>query len=202
MELDRNSKAYLSIILFIIPIIVLSAVILSVKIETSNLKNIISSHDKFSSECYNLTYSFINEKNSDKNYISLHSYLKSFQGPCTVIIIIFSIKIFYTIFFTSILENMIWGYKDICLIYVDVPGRIISFIPVIICIILLGIRIDRDNCEVFMNYYNLCSAYYGDNFKKNFANIMNIIIYAICIAIIFVLEIIYHAFIFKYILDQ
>ena len=99
-------------------------------------------------------------------------------------------------------ENMAGGYNAMILLYVDVPGRIISFIPVIICIILLGIRIDRDNCKVFMDYYNLCSAYYGDNFKKNFASIMNIRIYAICVAIIFALEIICHAFIFKYILDQ
>ena len=69
---------YLTIILFIIPLIVLSSIILSVKIETSNLESIINSPEQYSSLCYNLTYSFINE--SDEVYLLLHSYLKSFKS--------------------------------------------------------------------------------------------------------------------------
>ncbi len=56
MTLNNNNKYYLSIIIFMIPIIVLSIIILSVKIKTSNLESIISSPvQKNASLCYNLT---------------------------------------------------------------------------------------------------------------------------------------------------
>ena len=45
-----------------IPIIVLSFIILSVDIKTSNLESIISSPKQYSALCYNQTYSFINEQ--------------------------------------------------------------------------------------------------------------------------------------------
>jgi len=93
MTLNNNNKYYLSIIIFMIPIIVLSIIILSVKIKTSNLESIISSPvQKNASLCYNLTNSFINEQKSDERYLSLHSYLKSFTPVCIVIIIIYFIK--------------------------------------------------------------------------------------------------------------
>ena len=94
--MNRNNKIYLSIIIFIIPLIVLPIIILTVKIPTSDLKNIISS-DNDLSECYNLTYSFIYKQKSDENYSSLHSYLKSFISVCIVIIIIYFLKIIYTL---------------------------------------------------------------------------------------------------------
>ena len=77
----------------------------------------------------------------------------------------------------------------------DFLARIISFIPVIVCVILLRVRSYTKKCEVFMDYYNLCSSYYGDSFKNTFSNIMNIKIYTLLIVILFVLEIIYHAII-------
>ena len=46
-----------------------------------------------------------------------------------------------------------------------------------------------------MDYYNLCSSYYGDSFKNTFSNIMNIKTYTLLVVILFVLEIIYHAII-------
>ena len=51
---------------------------MGIKIETSNLESIINSPEQYSSLCYNLTYSFINE--SDEVYLLLHSYLKSFKS--------------------------------------------------------------------------------------------------------------------------
>ena len=80
MKINKNNKYYLIIIDFMIVIIVLSSLILKVKIETSNLESIISSPNPKNnlSLCYNLTYSFINEKKSDERYLSLHSYLKLF----------------------------------------------------------------------------------------------------------------------------
>ena len=191
--MNRNNKLYLSIIIFIIPLIVLPIIILTVKIPTSDLKNIISS-DNDLSECYNLTYSFIYNQKSDENYSSLHSYLKSFISVCIVIIIIYFLKIIYTPCFAFVLaEDMDYGYNLMLLLYGDFPARIISFIPVIVCVILLRVRSYTKKCEVFMDYYNLCSSYYGDSFKKTFSNIMNIKIYTLLIVILFVLEIIYHA---------
>ena len=203
MELHRNNKLYLSIIIFMIPPIVLSAIILSARIKASNLENIISSPEPILSECYNLTYSFINEQNSDKNYISLHSYLKSFLPLCIVIIIAYVIKIFFSIYFASILEEeMVDGANGMYLIYIDAPARILSFIPLIVCVIILIVRSFTINSEVFMNYYNLCSDYYGDSFRNSFSSIMNIRIYTLLVVILFVWETIYHAIIAKKILDQ
>ena len=194
--MNRNNKLYLSIIIFIIPLIVLPIIILTVKIPTSDLKNIISS-DNDLSECYNLTYSFIYNQKSDENYSSLHSYLKSFISVCIVIIIIYFLKIIYTPCFAfNLAEDMDYGYNLMLLLYGDFPARIISFIPVIVCVILLRIRSYTKNCEVFMDYYNLCSSYYGDSFKNTFSNIMNIRTYTLSVVILSALEFIYHTIIF------
>ena len=200
--MNRNNKLYLSIIIFIIPLIVLPIIILTVKIPTSDLKDIISSNNDLS-ECYNLTYSFIYNQKSDENYSSLHSYLKSFISVCIVIIIIYFLKIIYTACFAFTLEGrMVDGANGMYLFYIDFPARIISFIPVIVCVILLRIRSYTKNCEVFMDYYNLCSSYYGDSFKNTFSNIMNIRTYTLCVVILFALEIIYHAIIAFAIMTQ
>jgi len=53
-----------------------------------------------------------------------------------------------------------------------------------------------------MNYYDLCSPIYGDDFKNNFSNIMHIKIYASLTLIFFIAEIVYHAIIFRYILRK
>ena len=203
MGLNWNGKVYLTTIIFMIPLIVLSAIILGVKIKTSNLESIISSADQISSECYNLTYSFINEQKSDEKYLSLYSYLKSFTPVCIVIIITYSIKIIYSAIFANCVEkDMEGGVNLMFLIYIDAPARILSFIPLIVCIIILIVRSSTSNCEVFMNYYNLCSDYYGESFKNNFRNIICIRIYTLFIVILFVWEIIYHAIIFRYIMNQ
>ena len=67
------------------------------------------------------------------------------------------------------------------LIYLALPARILFFIPLIICTIILRIRSYTDNCEESMKYYNLCSAKYGDEFKNNFNGIMNITTYTLCV---------------------
>ena len=123
--MNRNNKIYLSIIIFIIPLIVLPIIILTVKIPTSDLKDIISSNNDLS-ECYNLTYSFIYNQKSDENYSSLHSYLKSFISVCIVIIIIYFLKIIYTACFAFTLEGrMVDGANGMYLFYIDFPARII-----------------------------------------------------------------------------
>ena len=200
--MNRNNKIYLSIIIFIIPLIVLPIIILTVKIPTSDLKNIINSNNDLS-ECYNLTYSFIYNQKSDENYSSLHSYLKSFISVCIVIIIIYFLKIIYTACFAFTLEGrMVDGANGMYLFYIDFPARIISFIPVIVCVILLRVRSYTKKCEVFMDYYNLCSSYYGDSFKNTFSNIMNIRTYTLSVVILSALEFIYHAIIFLAIFFQ
>ena len=194
--MNRNNKIYLSIIIFIIPLIVLPIIILTVKIPTSDLKNIINSNNDLS-ECYNLTYSFIYKQKSDENYSSLHSYLKSFISVCIVIIIIYFLKIIYTACFAFTLEGrMVDGANGMYLFFIDFPARIISFIPVIVCVILLRVRSYTKKCEVFMDYYNLCSSYYGDSFKNTFSNIMNIRTYTLSVVILSALEFIYHTIIF------
>jgi len=184
-----------------IPIIVLSIIILSVKIKTSNLESIISSPvQKNASLCYNLTNSFINEQKSDERYLSLHSYLKSFTPVCIVIIIIYFIKIIFSACIGMIFEEDV--PDAMLLLYINLPGRILSFIPSIVCVIILIIKSFNKKCELFMNYYDLCSPIYGDDFKNNFSNIMHIKIYASLTLIFFIAEIVYHAIIFRYILRK
>ena len=88
------------------------------------------------------------------------------------------------------------------LIYLALPARILFFIPLIICTIILRIRSYTDNCEEFMKYYDLCSAKYGDEFKNNFNGIMNITTYTLCVVIFFVVEIIYNLIIGLFIFYQ
>ena len=59
-----------------------------------------------------------------------------------------------------------------------------------------------DNCETFMKYYELCSSKYGDGFKANFSNIMNITTFTLCVVILFVWKIIYHLIISLFIFCQ
>ena len=193
MGLNKRNICYISITIFMIPIIVLSFIILSVDIKTSNLESIISSPKQYSALCYNQTYSFINEQNSDERYLSLHSYLKSFTPVCIVIIVVYFIKIIVTFFtgMTFVEYNSDGANGMYCLMF-DVPGRILTFIPSIVCVIILMIRSSTKNCESFMYYYDLCSPVYGDDFKNNFSNIMNIKIYIISTLVLFIVEIIYH----------
>ena len=88
------------------------------------------------------------------------------------------------------------------LFYIDSPARILFFIPGLVCVILLRIRSYTDNYEAFMNYYELCSAYYGENFKNNFSAIINVKTYTLCVVIFFVWEIICHGIIVSYITCQ
>ena len=180
-----------------VPLIVLSAIILNTDIKTSDLKNIIISSDEFSSNCYNLTLSFIKEQNSDERYKSLDSYLKSLEPVCIALIVFYSITIFFSAITGMFLkESQRLDITNLLIIlYSNIPVRIILLISSITCITILRIRSYTDNCEVFMNYYELCSAYYGDNFKNNFSNIINVKTYTLCIIILFVWDIVYYAII-------
>ena len=183
-----------------IPLIVIPSIILSINIKTSNLETIIKSSEEYSSECYNLTFNFIYNQNADERYLSLDSYLTSFISVCIVIIVSYSLNIIFTTIFSTLLEE---DHEDCAneqaLFFFDTPIRIIFFIPSIVCVILLRIRSYTDNCEAFMNYYELCSLNYGDDFKDNFSGIMKIEIFTLCVIILFVWEIIYHLIIFLFI---
>ena len=193
MGLNKKNICYISITIFMIPIIVFSFIILSVDIKTSNLESIISSPKQYSALCYNQTYSFINEQNSDERYLSLHSYLKSFTPVCIVIIVVYFIKIIITFCTGMIFEAYNRdGVNGMYCFYIGGPGRILTFIPSIVCVIILMIRSSTKNCELFMYYYDLCSPVYGDDFKNNFSNIMNIKIYIISTLVLFIVEIVYH----------
>ena len=186
-----------------IPLIVLSSLILSTKIKTENLEKIIDApHNP--SDCYDLTYSFVKEQNTDERYISLNTYLKSLTPLCIVIIVFYSIKIIFTLCFSGIIEpDMMDGANGMYLCYMDVPARIISFIPIIVCVIvLLRTRGYTTNCEVFMNYYEQCSIYYGDDFIDNFKGIMIINTLTLCAVILFVWEVVYHGIVFSVIVCQ
>ena len=200
MKIHKNNIAYLTLVLFMLPLIILPSIILNVDIETTNLENIISSSDNKTSECYNLTYSFIYQQNSDERYISLKSYLRSFISVCIVIIIAYSLKIMFSINFAFLIERgMRDGANGMYLFFIAGPVRILAFIPSIVCVILLRIRSYTDNCEQFMNYYNLCLPEYGENFKNNFSDIMNIKTYTLCVLIFFVWEIVYNVLIMLFI---
>ena len=204
MLFHRNNIAYLTLILFMLPLIILPSIILKVNIETSNLENIINSSDNKTLECYNLTYSFIYQQNLDERYLSLKSYLKSFISVCIVIIIAYSLKIILSIYFSLMVieEEMTDEANKMYLLLIAGPARILSFIPSIVCVILLRIRSYTDNCEEFMNYYDLCFPEYGENFKNSFSDIMNIKTYTLCVLIFFVWEIVYNVLINIFIFCQ
>ena len=90
MELHKYNICYLTSIIFMIPLIVIPSIILSINIKTSYLETIIKSSGEYSSECYNLTYSFIYNQNTDERYLSLDSFLTSFISVCIVIIVSYS----------------------------------------------------------------------------------------------------------------
>ena len=202
MVLHKYNICYLTSIIFMIPLIVIPSLILMINIKTSNLENIIKSSEEHSSKCYNLTYSFIYNQNTDERYLSLDSYLISFISVCIVIIASYSLNIIYTAIFSTFLTDEEDFGNTMSLSFYDTPIRIIFFIPSIVGVILLRIRSYTDNCEVFMNYYELCSLNYGDNFKDNFSGIMKIKTFTLCVVILFVWEIIYHLIIFLFIINN
>ena len=76
MGCNKNSIIFITTVIFMIPLIVLSSLILRTKIETENLEKIIDTPQS-QSDCYLFTYYFVKEQNTDERYISLNTYLKS-----------------------------------------------------------------------------------------------------------------------------
>ena len=197
MVCNRNNIIFATTTIFMIPLIILSSIILSTKIKTENLEKIIDTPQS-QSDCYSFTYYFVKEKNTDERYISLNTYLKSLTPLCIVIIVFYSIKIILSLGFALMLEpEMVDGANGMYLCFFDVPGRILSFIPIIVCVILLRVRGYTTKCEVFMNYYEQCSKYYGESFIDNFKDIMRINTLTLCVVIFFVWEVVYHGIIFS-----
>ena len=109
---------------------------------------------------------------------------------------------FYTLFLGNYWTRYDgWSKWYVFMLY-DVPARIISFIPIIVCVILLRTRGYTTNWEVFMNYYEQCSIYYGDDFIDNFKGIMIINTLTLCAVILFVWEVVYHGIVFSVIVCQ
>ena len=76
MGCNKNNAFFVTTVIFMIPLIVLSSLILSTKIKTENLEKIIDTPQS-QSDCYLFTYYFVKEQNTDERYISLNTYLKS-----------------------------------------------------------------------------------------------------------------------------
>ena len=83
------------------------------------------------------------------------------------------------IFYKNYVQRMFWKYfckhwqrlwKWKYIVYFCLPFSLIALIPILICISYFNL----ENYELFMNYYKLCSNYYGDEFKNSLNNIMNI----------------------------
>ena len=182
-----------------IPLIVLSSLILSTKIKTENLEKIIDTPQS-QSDCYLFTYYFVKEQNTDERYISLNTYLKSLTPVCIVIIVFYSIKIILSFIFTRLLIQEMVEANTLYICFFYIPARIIIFIPIIVCVILLRIRGYTTKCEVFMNFYEQYSKYYGESFIDNFKDIMRINTLTLCVVILFVWEVVYHGIIFSVIL--
>ena len=195
MGCHRNNTCYATTLIFMVPLIVLSSFILVINIRTENLEKIIDTPQE-QTECYLLTYSFVKEQSTDERYLSLNSYLKSLKPFSIAIIVCYSVKIIYSSIFTSLFtKNTKYGANGMLIVYFVVPARIISFIPIIVCVILLGVFVYNKKSEIFMKYYEECSKYYGESFINNFSNIIKINIYTLCIIVLFAWEIIYHAII-------
>ena len=186
-------------VFFMIPLIVLSSLILSTKIKTENLEKIIDTPQS-QSDCYLFTYYFVKEQNTDERYISLNTYLKSLTPLCIVIIVFYSLKIILSFIFTRLLIQEMVEASTLYICFFYIPARIITFIPIIVCVILLRIRGYTTKCEVFMNFYEQCSKYYGESFIDNFKDIMRINTLTLCVVILFLWEVVYHGIIFSVIL--
>ena len=186
-------------VFFMIPLIVLSSLILSTKIKTENLEKIIDTPQS-QSDCYLFTYYFVKEQNTDERYISLNTYLKSLTPLCIVIIVFYSLKIILSFIFTRLLIQEMVEANTLYICFFYIPARIITFIPIIVCVILLRIRGYTTKCEVFMNFYEQCSKYYGESFIDNFKDIMRINTLTLCVVILFLWEVVYHGIIFSVIL--
>ena len=146
------------------------------------------------------TYYFVKEQNTDERYISLNTYLKSLTPLCIVIIVFYSLKIILSFIFTRLLEPEMVEANTLYICFFYIPARIITFIPIIVCVILLRIRGYTTKCEVFMNFYEQCSKYYGESFIDNFKDIMRINTLTLCVVILFVWEVVYHGIIFSVVL--
>ena len=186
-------------VFFMIPLIVLSSLILSTKIKTENLEKIIDTPQS-QSDCYLFTYYFVKEQNTDERYISLNTYLKSLTPLWIVIIVFYSLKIILSFIFTRLLIQEMVEANTLYICFFYIPARIITFIPIIVCVILLRIRGYTTKCEVFMNFYEQCSKYYGESFIDNFKDIMRINTLTLCVVILFLWEVVYHGIIFSVIL--
>ena len=100
------------------------------------------------------TYYFVKEQNTDERYISLNTYLKSLTPLCIVIIVFYSLKIILSFIFTRLLIQEMVEANTLYICFFYIPARIITFIPIIVCVILLRIRGYTTKCEVswiFMN---------------------------------------------------
>ena len=139
-------------VFFMIPLIVLSSLILSTKIKTENLEKIIDTPQS-QSDCYLFTYYFVKEQNTDERYISLNTYLKSLTPLCIVIIVFYSLKIILSFIFTRLLIQEMVEANTLYICFFYIPARIITFIPIIVCVILLRIRGQPNvKCSwIFMN---------------------------------------------------
>ena len=199
MVCNRNNIIFATTTIFMIPLIILSSIILSTKIKTENLEKIIDTPQS-QSDCYLFTYYFVKEQNTDERYISLNTYLKSLTPLCIVIIVFYSLKIILSFIFTRLLIQEMVEANTLYICFFYIPARIITFIPIIVCVILLRIRGYTTKCEVFMNFYEQCSKYYGESFIDNFKDIMRINTLTLCVVILFVLEVVYHGIIFSVIL--
>ena len=199
MVCGRDNILLATTVFFMIPLIVLSSLILSTKIKTENLEKIIDTPQS-QSDCYLFTYYFVKEQNTDERYISLNTYLKSLTPLCIVIIVFYSLKIILSFIFTRLLIQEMVEANTLYICFFYIPARIITFIPIIVCVILLRIRGYTTKCEVFMNFYEQCSKYYGESFIDNFKDIMRINTLTLCVVILFVWEVVYHGIIFSVIL--
>ena len=199
MVCGRDNILLATTVFFMIPLIVLSSLILSTKIKTENLEKIIDTPQS-QSDCYLFTYYFVKEQNTDERYISLNTYLKSLTPLCIVIIVFYSLKIILSFIFTRLLIQEMVEANTLYICFFYIPARIITFIPIIVCVILLRIRGYTTKCEVFMNFYEQCSKYYGESFIDNFKDIMRINTLTLCVVILFVCEVVYHGIIFSVIL--
>ena len=195
MGCNKNNAFFVTTVIFMIPLIVLSSLILSTKIKTENLEKIIDTPQS-QSDCYLFTYYFVKEQNTDERYISLNTYLKSLTPLCIVIIVFYSLKIILSFIFTRLLIQEMVEANTLYICFFYIPARIITFIPIIVCVILLRIWGYTTKCEVFMNFYEQCSKYYGESFIDNFKDIMRINTLTLCVVILFVWEVVYHGIIF------
>ena len=197
MGCNKNNAFFVTTVIFMIPLIVLSSLILSTKIKTENLEKIKDApHNP--SHCYNLTYSF--EKRAKyrwKIYIIKYIFKIINTSLYSYYSILFYKNNFYTLFFWNYWTRYDWWSKWYVFMLYGCPSKnYIFYSNNSLCNIIKNQRIYNKLRSVHELLWTMFHILW-DNFIDNFKGIMIINTLTLCAVILFVWEVVYHGIVFS-----